>query len=282
NARYYDPALGRFISADTIVPDPANPQSLNRYAYVYNNPLKYTDPSGHAPDPPSEIPFSGIAYEEGDPRKLLFLGETFPYWQMYFDVGNTRVRFGSLVKEVDDYLWDKMDSTIGFYVQGSGSVGALIGGNISFGEMYLINWRSGETGTISGIGGEVGVYLGEETTASLDGGLATVKGTSSLEGCAGHDYTVSLSADTTALFGTGLDIGRSYSVDGAAILSEFTVDSFSGRRVVGNTLGSGVSIGQGAAVKLTGGTPGMNNSWVTRRNNLPHLVFSPIVDFMFE
>ncbi len=47
NARYYDPALGRFISADTIVPDPTNPQALNRYSYVINNPLKYTDPSGH-------------------------------------------------------------------------------------------------------------------------------------------------------------------------------------------------------------------------------------------
>ena len=47
NARYYDPALGRFISADTIVPDPTNPQALNRYSYVLNNPLKYTDPSGH-------------------------------------------------------------------------------------------------------------------------------------------------------------------------------------------------------------------------------------------
>jgi RHS repeat-associated protein len=46
-ARYYDPALGRFISADTVVPEPGNPQALNRYAYVNNNPLKYTDPSGH-------------------------------------------------------------------------------------------------------------------------------------------------------------------------------------------------------------------------------------------
>jgi RHS repeat-associated protein len=27
-ARYYDPAIGRFISADAIVPDPMNPQSL--------------------------------------------------------------------------------------------------------------------------------------------------------------------------------------------------------------------------------------------------------------
>jgi hypothetical protein len=46
-AREYDPSLGRWLSADTIVPDLANSQSLNRFAYVYNNPLKYTDPSGH-------------------------------------------------------------------------------------------------------------------------------------------------------------------------------------------------------------------------------------------
>jgi RHS repeat-associated protein len=46
-ARYYDPALGRFVQADTIVPQPGNPQALNRYSYVLNNPLRYTDPSGH-------------------------------------------------------------------------------------------------------------------------------------------------------------------------------------------------------------------------------------------
>lgn len=99
NARYYDPAIGRFISADTVVPGnasgsmdgiaikpltvsfseepflnklnqenqmpfwfqmsdnqreetgyswgPTNPQTLNRYGYGLNNPLKHTDPSGH-------------------------------------------------------------------------------------------------------------------------------------------------------------------------------------------------------------------------------------------
>ncbi len=45
-ARWYDPKLARWASADSIVPDPANPQSLNRFAYVYNNPLKYVDPTG--------------------------------------------------------------------------------------------------------------------------------------------------------------------------------------------------------------------------------------------
>ena len=47
NARYYDAGIGRFISADSIVPNLANPQSLNRYSYCYNNPLVYTDPTGH-------------------------------------------------------------------------------------------------------------------------------------------------------------------------------------------------------------------------------------------
>jgi RHS repeat-associated protein len=47
NARYYDATIGRFISADTMVPGFSNPQSLNRYSYCWNNPLKYVDPTGH-------------------------------------------------------------------------------------------------------------------------------------------------------------------------------------------------------------------------------------------
>ena len=46
-SRYYDPSLGRFAQPDSIVPNVYNPQSLNRYAYVLNSPLKYTDPTGH-------------------------------------------------------------------------------------------------------------------------------------------------------------------------------------------------------------------------------------------
>jgi RHS repeat-associated protein len=46
-ARYYDPALGRFITPDTIVQSPYDPQSLNRYAYCRNNPINLVDPTGH-------------------------------------------------------------------------------------------------------------------------------------------------------------------------------------------------------------------------------------------
>ena len=45
-ARWYDPLTGRFLQPDTIVPEPFNPQSLNRYSYCLNNPIKYTDPTG--------------------------------------------------------------------------------------------------------------------------------------------------------------------------------------------------------------------------------------------
>ncbi len=47
NARYYDPALGAFISPDTIVPDAGNLFAYNRFMYTLGNPLKYSDPTGH-------------------------------------------------------------------------------------------------------------------------------------------------------------------------------------------------------------------------------------------
>ena len=51
NARIYDPYLGRFLSADPVLPDPGNSQAYNRYAYVLGNPLKYVDPTGNTSEP---------------------------------------------------------------------------------------------------------------------------------------------------------------------------------------------------------------------------------------
>ena len=45
--RSHSPYINHFLSADTIVPSHANPQALNRYSYVLNNPIRYADPSGH-------------------------------------------------------------------------------------------------------------------------------------------------------------------------------------------------------------------------------------------
>ena len=46
-ARWYDPQVGRFLSPDSIVPEPGEPQGLNRYTYAGNNPCLYVDPTGH-------------------------------------------------------------------------------------------------------------------------------------------------------------------------------------------------------------------------------------------
>ncbi len=55
NGRIYDPTLGRFLQADPFIQGPKNSQSLNRYSYVLNNPLSYTDPSGYFANPFKKI-----------------------------------------------------------------------------------------------------------------------------------------------------------------------------------------------------------------------------------
>ncbi len=77
-ARYYDAALGRWAQPDTIVPNPGNPQDLNRYSYVRNNPLRYIDPTGHCipgVDCPGTV--SGLEHPP-DPSNLR--GEEYAAW----------------------------------------------------------------------------------------------------------------------------------------------------------------------------------------------------------
>jgi RHS repeat-associated protein len=64
-SRWYDPVVGRFLQPDSIVPEPGNPQALNRYTYVYNNPLRYVDSSGHTPLIPIIIGLIGLGLMMG-------------------------------------------------------------------------------------------------------------------------------------------------------------------------------------------------------------------------
>jgi RHS repeat-associated protein len=74
--RWYDGDLGRFTQPDSIIPDLYNPQDLNRYSYVRNNPLRYTDPSGYDPlDEEWENDFrrnNGVDPTDEDRRDRLF------------------------------------------------------------------------------------------------------------------------------------------------------------------------------------------------------------------
>jgi RHS repeat-associated protein len=60
-ARYLNPAVGRFVSADTVSPNAPGTQGYNPYAYVANNPMTSVDPSGHAADTRSRAAFALVA-----------------------------------------------------------------------------------------------------------------------------------------------------------------------------------------------------------------------------
>ncbi|WP_406600534.1 SpvB/TcaC N-terminal domain-containing protein [Leptospira sanjuanensis] len=47
NARYYDPGIARFTSADTVIDGEYDTQGWNRFSYVKGNPIRYKDPTGH-------------------------------------------------------------------------------------------------------------------------------------------------------------------------------------------------------------------------------------------
>jgi len=73
NGRVYDPCQGRFLSPDVLVQSPDFTQDYNRYSYVLNNPLKYTDPSGYLPD--KFLPYLAEYYQ------VLSQAETYRYQQ---------------------------------------------------------------------------------------------------------------------------------------------------------------------------------------------------------
>jgi RHS repeat-associated protein len=72
NARYYNPTIGRFITADNVIPGGgADLQGLNRYSYCINNPIIYVDPTGHE----NEKSQKALNYTSND---INFFTSTFP------------------------------------------------------------------------------------------------------------------------------------------------------------------------------------------------------------
>ncbi|AKB28468.1 hypothetical protein MSSIT_1749 [Methanosarcina siciliae T4/M] len=76
-ARYYSPEYRVFVQPDTMLPDPYNPQALNRYSYVLNNPVKYTDPSGHYVETAIDVAFLAMDINDirtGNADKWTYIG----------------------------------------------------------------------------------------------------------------------------------------------------------------------------------------------------------------
>jgi RHS repeat-associated protein len=93
NARYLDPGLGRFTSPDTIAINPNGPQLQNRYSYVLNNPLGFTDPTGNAPVPP----LTGANKDVGSYTHMLAVA----YAKMTQIVGGNNTEFNVIKGELE-------------------------------------------------------------------------------------------------------------------------------------------------------------------------------------
>lgn len=128
NGRMYDANLGRFLSPDNFIQDPYNTQSFNRYSYVWNNPLKYNDPSGE----------SLIAIAVGVAIGALI------------GAGTAAVTYAIIAANTGNWDW----GAFGLSVLGGAITGAISGG---IGAESLISSIMTSTSTGAFIGGSIAV-----------------------------------------------------------------------------------------------------------------------------
>jgi len=137
-ARYYDPALARFITPDTM--EDRGTQGLNRYAYALNNPIRYNDPTGNAVNAAynNETPYSAFPYvstiDTGSNLADYALGTLGGVWNLAANVLNVPFNAGGLFEEsynagttlvlgqegfsggglaVDSFMWAQMGVPVG-------------------------------------------------------------------------------------------------------------------------------------------------------------------------
>ncbi|MFK2823087.1 RHS repeat-associated core domain-containing protein [Arcobacter sp. YIC-80] len=189
NGRVYDPTLGRFLSADPHIQSPYDTQSYNRYTYVKNNPLKYTDPSGFF--------FKKIFKKISRAIKRIDLGKSFRYGLM---LGSKPVQ-----KFFVKYKWAQL--------VGSVIAGAFAGPDGSaFWAMYLTDIQGGSYGDIvkSGtiayasayVANQIGGRYGHDTSY-LNGSAIEATKKSIAHGLSRALFAKIQNQDTTAQFWSG-------------------------------------------------------------------------------
>ncbi len=152
-ARYYDPTVGRFVSRDPVTGEKESPQSLNKYVYCLNNPLKYIDPAGAETEPSNEEKieeiFKRLQYIDpnalSEVQKLLDAGKEVEALMKILEL----LGFNYVYKEGDSVSveindeWYVMGAVEDLKVNGQDAFGCVSGKTIS------INFSSGKVGDVA-------------------------------------------------------------------------------------------------------------------------------------
>ncbi len=144
NARYYDSSIGRFITPDTIIPDPGQSQTFNRYMYVVGNPIALNDATGNSPESQlylyAETMMSNWSkWSEQESQKSLGVQfgksviNSFTGIFSWID-GGYKGFLSTWITNFINYPGFNMSYT---YTQGWGVTGGL------FGRFYCISWGNG-------------------------------------------------------------------------------------------------------------------------------------------
>lgn len=148
-SRYYDPQLGRFTQPDSVIPGEFNPQAYNRYTYVFNNPLRYNDPTGHTPEsflnglftflslPGQFLSFIGTTLNQSGIPVLKQLGKSVANLSAVL-LGPVDMLRGVVAGNKDQFLSGAQDFGIG--------VASVVGAN-----RFFEKWVGGENNRVPGL-----------------------------------------------------------------------------------------------------------------------------------
>jgi RHS repeat-associated protein len=164
NARWYDPYLARFTQPDTIVPNPVDAKAFDRYAYVYNNPVRYNDPSGHMcsdpEDPTPECENGQIPLEyPNNPNDHFYFG-----WNDFFFILQGSVvilpgtaatveslaSVGSALLQFGEFAVSAISSGVATAFMGVAVVGTLVSGDTVSPDKLIFVDTGAETAQLEG------------------------------------------------------------------------------------------------------------------------------------
>lgn len=123
-ARYYDPYLRQFTQPDTVIQDIYNPQNLNRYSYVLNNPYKYEDDTGESPTLVTAVIGAGVGAT---------IGATSSAAIQYFTTGNVNLAEVGRSAAIGGAAGGVSGATLGVANLAAGGAGLSLGSELGLG-----------------------------------------------------------------------------------------------------------------------------------------------------